>query len=312
MRSNLKESIKSTYKSSETEEFIDIYFYRPIGYLIAKAAFNLQLTPNQITIASIFVGAAAGHLFYYSNLWINIAGILLLISANAMDSADGQLARMSDTRSFNGRILDGIAGNLWFVSIYLNIYFRLINEGYSPLIILLLVITGISHSFQSAYADYFRNHYLYFVFGKNKSEIDNAHNLKLKYRTIPWKNYYDKFLMRVYLNYTIQQELLSKPLIRLYKYVSAEFPGSVPLDISKQYRNKINPLVKYFNILTTNTRMIVLFAAILIGEPVLYFYFELTILNLLFIYMLSKQNKESDAIYNSIKANKLTHIEYGK
>jgi phosphatidylglycerophosphate synthase len=293
-----KNSIESTYKSVETEEVIDIYFYRPVGYVIAKASYNLRFTPNEITIASIFVGVAAGHFFYYSNLWLNLAGILLLILANAMDSADGQLARMANTRSFNGRILDGIAGNLWFVSIYLHIFFRLLSDGSSPAIFLLFVLAGLSHSFQSAYADYFRNHYLYFVVGKHKSEIDNAHNLKSSYKSLSWKHFYNKFLMRIYLNYTVQQELFSKPLKRLYNYISAEFADSVPSNISQLYRSKIKSLVKYFNILTTNTRMIALFTAILIGEPILYFYFELTILNILFIYMVQKQNKASNDIFD--------------
>jgi phosphatidylglycerophosphate synthase len=292
-------SIASTYKSSETEEFIDIYFYRPVGYFLAKISYQASLTPNQVTIASIFVGAAAGHFFYYDALWLNLVGILLLIFANAMDSADGQLARMTNNRSLNGRILDGFAGNVWFVSIYLHIFFRHINEGGSPFIILMLAAAGLSHSYQSAYADYFRNHYLYFVFGKNKSEIDNAGNLRLRYKNISWKNFYDKFLMRVYVNYTVQQEMFSKPLRNLYNYVSGEYPESVPFYISNQYRSKVRPLIKYFNILTTNTRMIVLFIAVLIDKPLYYFYFELTVLNLLLIYVIYSQNKTSNEIFNA-------------
>lgn len=31
----MKEEIKSTLKSMDTEEFIDLAFYRPIGYLLS-------------------------------------------------------------------------------------------------------------------------------------------------------------------------------------------------------------------------------------------------------------------------------------
>ena len=74
--------------------------------------------PNAVTIASIFLGVAAGVLFYYNDLWLNVLGMFLLVWANSYDSADGQLARMTKQFSRIGRILDGISGDLWFVTIY--------------------------------------------------------------------------------------------------------------------------------------------------------------------------------------------------
>ena len=91
----MKEEIKSTLKSMDTEEFIDLAFYRPIGYLWAKLFERLHITPNAVSVASIFLGVAAGVLFYFDDLAYTIPGILLLIWANSFDSADGQLARMT-------------------------------------------------------------------------------------------------------------------------------------------------------------------------------------------------------------------------
>ena len=96
----------------DTEEFIDIHFYRPIGYQWALFFNKLGVSPNSITIASIFIGIAAGICFYFQSLAINVIGMLLLIWANSYDSADGQLARMTGQKSALGRILDGAAGDL--------------------------------------------------------------------------------------------------------------------------------------------------------------------------------------------------------
>ena len=74
-----------------------------------------ELSPNTITVASIFIGIAAGICFYYQSLTINIIGMLLLIWANSYDSADGQLARMTGKKTPLGRILDGTAGDCWFM-----------------------------------------------------------------------------------------------------------------------------------------------------------------------------------------------------
>ena len=106
-------SLESTLKSLDTEEFIDIHFYRPIGYQWALFFNKLGVSPNSITIASIFIGIAAGICFYFQSLAINVIGMLLLIWANSYDSADGQLARMTGQKSALGRILDGAAGDFW-------------------------------------------------------------------------------------------------------------------------------------------------------------------------------------------------------
>ena len=103
----LKENYKSTLKSSDTEETIDLFFYRPVGYMWALIARKLGIHPNTITIASIFLGVGAGIMMYYNDFWVNMTGMLLLVWANSYDSADGQLARMTKQYSQLGRILDG-------------------------------------------------------------------------------------------------------------------------------------------------------------------------------------------------------------
>ncbi|KAF0141768.1 MAG: CDP-alcohol phosphatidyltransferase [Stygiobacter sp.] len=293
--------IELTYKSKDTEEFIDVYFYRPVGYILARFSHSLRLTPNSITFASIFVGVAAGHLFYYNNFTVNLIGIFLLIIANLMDSVDGQLARMANICSRYGRILDGFGGNLWFFSIYIHITLRLIDIGFSPAVFLIILLAGISHSFQSAYADYYRNHYLFFVYGKKRSEIDDSATLKMDYGQLSWfKHFPQKFLMRVYINYTLQQEMLSKYLLKLYNYAAAKFRDGLPENITQVYRSKNKPLVKYFNILTTNTRMFILFISILSGHFLFYFLFELIVLNLLLVYVINKHEKNSKETYQEI------------
>ena len=86
---NQKVKYKDTLKSMDTEETIDLLFYRPIGYMWAVLCAKVGITPNVITIASIFIGVAAGVMFYFDDLWLNVIGIFLLIWANSFDSADG-------------------------------------------------------------------------------------------------------------------------------------------------------------------------------------------------------------------------------
>jgi len=294
-----KLKIKNTFKSEDTEELLDKVFYRPFGYYMALASRKMGITPNSITIFSIFVGVLAGHLFYYQNLQINIIGIVLLIWAEGLDSADGQLARMTNHKSRFGRILDGLGGNLWYISIYIHLCLRLINAGLSPAIFFIAVIAGISHSFQCAVADHYRNFYSYFVHGKDKSEIDDSSNLAVEYPNLSWrKNFWKKFLMRMYINYTVEQEFVSRNTMILLRFFERNFESQIPDKISTLFRDKNKKLIKYYNILTSNTRMIVLFIAILLNNIYIFAFFQVICLNLLLIYVVARHEVNSKFILN--------------
>ena len=91
--------IESTYKAKDVEEIIDIHFYRPWGYALAVGAHRLGMTPNQISVIGMGVGVLSGHLFFYDDLTANLVGVFFWMLGQALDGADGQLARMANMRS---------------------------------------------------------------------------------------------------------------------------------------------------------------------------------------------------------------------
>ena len=105
---NKKKGIEASFKSMDTEEFLDIYFNRPIGYAWALFFKKMKVHPNVVTILSIFLGVGAGIMFYYPDMTHTLIGIFLLMWANHYDSADGQLARLTGQKTQWGRMLDGI------------------------------------------------------------------------------------------------------------------------------------------------------------------------------------------------------------
>ena len=68
MEQSFKEMLQASLKSKDTEEWIDVYFTRPIGLVFAILWNKLGIHPNIITIFSIFLGIAAGVMFSYSDL----------------------------------------------------------------------------------------------------------------------------------------------------------------------------------------------------------------------------------------------------
>ena len=116
-RTERRKALEATYKSMDTEEWLDKKFNRPIGFWWALQFNRINVHPNVVTILSIVIGLFAAWCFYYDSIARNVVGMFLLIVANTLDSADGQLARMTGKKTLWGRLLDGFAGDLWFFGI---------------------------------------------------------------------------------------------------------------------------------------------------------------------------------------------------
>ncbi len=306
-----KVSYKDTLKSMDTEETIDLCFYRPIGYMWAVLCAKVGIKPNAITIASIFIGVAAGIMFYYTDLWLNIIGMLLLIWANSFDSADGQLARMTQQYSRIGRILDGVSGDLWFASIYIAICLRTQEnvqffDNYTGAIWVIAVLAGLCHAKQAAAADYYRQFHLYFLKGKEGSELDSVEQLDKNYAAISWKgNFWKKLTMYFYRNYTANQEALTPRMQELRRELKSRFgEGEISQQFRDDFRAKSKPLMKYTNWLSFNLRTIALFASLFAGMPWLYFMFELVVLNAMLIYMIKRHERICKKLTTDLKNGK--------
>ena len=231
-------------------------------------------------------------------IWLNYVGILLIIWANTYDSADGQLARMTQQYSRMGRILDGVSGDFWFAAIGFALVFRELDFGDSLLgnyfsthewqIWTLGILSGLSHALQAAMADCYRQFHLFFLKGKQGSELESAAKLKEQYHRLEWgMNFWSKLPLFFYTGYTSNQERWTPNMQRLRAALADRYgEDGVPSQEFREYFRKLSlPLMKYTNILTFNTRIIACFIAVIINIPWLYFVFEIVVLNILLIYM---------------------------
>jgi hypothetical protein len=288
--------IESTFKAREVEGILDLHLYRPIGFRLAGLFAQLKMTPATVSLLAGTFGVIAGHLYFYRNLGINIAGMVLHVCANALDNADGQLARLTRQESRKGRIIDSVADHLGFASVYIHLTLRCALAGASPAIWLLALGAAISHALQGAAADYYRTAFLYFADGR-RTEIDSSSVLRSDYRKLSWgQRAWDKLLLALYLNFTLQQEMLAPRLKKLRETASAVFHGRIPGWLEQRYRDAACHMLKWWRLLMTNTRMLVLFLVLFLGQPVYYFWFELIPLNVLFVYLIVRQEKMAKSL----------------
>lgn len=286
-----KELLKASMKSEDTEEWLDVYFTRPIGLAFALFWNRFNVHPNVITILSIFLGVGAGWMFHYSDLCSNFCGMLLLMFANFCDSTDGQMARLTGKKTLIGRMLDGFSGDLWFLSIYIAFVVRLWNQPmpwmddkWGIWILFLGAVAGfLSHSPQASLADYYRQVHLYFLLGEEGSELDNYLQQRRHYESLPKSDWLGRVFFFNYANYCKSQEKRT-PLFQkfLNRWKSLSQPNEA---VRQEFLTGSRPLMKYCNMLSFNLRAICLYLSALLDSPWVYFVIELTLFNIMYVYM---------------------------
>lgn len=293
---DLDKEYEASLKSIETENKIDRIFYRPIGFRIARMLRNTQVTPNMVTVISIFVGAGVGFMFYHDNLAYNICGILLLIFANILDCVDGQLARLTGIKSAIGRILDGIAGDIWFASIYIGFALRLTHDYGTAWFFALAVLSGLSHLVQANITDYYKTLHLYFVSKEKGAEFQSLEQVVAKHKEM--KLGLNKAFYFLYRWYTLLQVKATPTLQQMLRSLHAKYGDDIPQNIRLAFRKKSRHLMQYVDFLTFNGRTIVMFVVVLIGEVWVYFLYEIVVLNIILLITMRKHEKMCASFIN--------------
>jgi len=160
-------------KPRAIEEPGDIYLIRPLGYLFVQMFRRTPVTPTMISFLAVFAAWYAAWLYYRSNslggdITLALLAAFMFLVHSALDSADGQLARVTGRTTELGRIVDGFCDSLSFLAIYVAIVLSCWKRmGDYQVVILLLGAAGVwFHSVQSSLTDYQRTLYLYAVHGK--------------------------------------------------------------------------------------------------------------------------------------------------
>lgn len=267
-------------KSIETENYIDRVFYRPIGFKIASALQHTPITPNMVTIISIVIGMAGAALFYFVEpIWLTLLGILGLVTANILDCVDGQLSRLTGIKSKWGRILDGFAGDLWFLTLYIAISMRLYETTGNSIWFVVACISLISHLNQAALTDLYKTFHLRFI-SKEKGKEFETYSM-VKARVDNMEPGFSKFAMRVYSMYTKMQSLYTP---NLQKFVDVAIDHNIEHDeeIKRNFRLGSRIVMKLVDLMTFNGRTIPLFIVALTGHIWLYFLYEIVFLWIVF------------------------------
>jgi phosphatidylglycerophosphate synthase len=311
----MNEKIYQSMKSVETEDWLDLHVIRPLCYYCAKGFAYFDIHPNTVTILSMFIGAGSCVFFahgsyYYEGaigLALNLLAILLLMVADILDCTDGQLARMTGKKSKVGRILDGLAGFVWFTPIYLGMAWRfyqhhslefgwlgISDTPQNALIATTVVfVLGLMSGFlgiaaQQRLADYYIQVHLFFLKGEKGSELDSSVRQQEIYDQMDEKTpKYERIFQKSYIDYTKKQEDVTPQFQRLMKSIREKYGSSdqLPQNIREEIHRESLALMPWNGLLTFNFRSFWLFVFILIDLPAEFFIFEIFAMGLLTKYV---------------------------
>ncbi|MDO9184303.1 MAG: CDP-alcohol phosphatidyltransferase family protein [Bacteriovorax sp.] len=166
MLATIFKDFKNSIKSPDTEEKLDLFFYRPFGYIIAVSANFLGMNPTMLSLMGLLSGIIASYYFFYADSFsvILIASLYFVLSG-VFDSADGQLARISNQSTSIGLIFDGVCDSLVTIIVYFTCSWNLLVE-YNYYYLIVVCTALYLHSCQCAILDFYHREYLYFGYGK--------------------------------------------------------------------------------------------------------------------------------------------------
>ncbi len=278
--------IERTYKSRDVEGIVDLLFYRRVGFWLAQFFARLNWSPVAVTLLGGVFGLIGGHLYFYRSIAINLVGFFLHVFANALDNADGQLARLTNRQSRQGRVIDSVVDHIIFANIYLHLTLRAWSETRSTFVWLLAAIAVLSHALQGGAADYFRSAYLYFA---RNNDWDTMSILREERGRASGLH---RFLLLLYLNFTRQQEVIGPNLRRLRDEPRTQF--------ATPFCNSARPMLRGWSLLMTNTRMLFLLIFLVLDRPTWFFLLEILPMNLLLLFLIVQQETLARRLLRSV------------
>lgn len=205
---NVLDQYRSSLKSTEVEEVIELFFYRPLAFVVVKLVYNTSITPNQLTLAGLTFGVAGGITLASGNPAATLLAAILFIIFNILDCSDGQLARLKRNGTSLGRILDGIADYLVSASAYFGLGFGFATQTSNPKLFWGLIIAAVgSNILHAVLVDYYRNRFLDYTQERGGVLTDELDDFRKEYEQLKQKKgkWFEKLLIGIYLKYSAMQ-----------------------------------------------------------------------------------------------------------
>lgn len=310
MLAALLSEFRSSIKSPDTEEKLDLLLYRPCGFIIAKIAWAFRMTPTMLSLLGLAFGFL-GALYFLdikSNASLSLASFFFVLSG-IFDSSDGQLARLSNQSSKLGLILDGICDSLVTIAVYAACAWPFL-EQYGPWFVLVVIVALYLHSCQCAILDFYHREYLYFGYGKTQSDTywnpSIADGLRLIEESLSFK---EKVMNKLRFTWIRKQQWLTSRTdaqrIRMREKILS-LPSAEKENFMIEYRKHNLWLLPYWRLIGVNAHTaLIIYFMFQRRFDIFLLAFDLVVFNLIIFVVNGMQKKSDRRFFKKVRLGEL-------
>jgi phosphatidylserine synthase len=294
------ETVEPVRRTLEIEEVTNLYFIHPIASRLTPLFAAMRIPPNAVSVAGMLFGILAGVAYYhYQDLRCVIAGFILMIAWHVMDGADGQLARLTQSQSQFGKVLDGICDYVTFIAVYTGLAVSLTRQ-YGNWIWGLVIAAGMCHAVQAAAYEVQRQEYNFWGLGRKSAEFLEPTAVSQDANPSPVRRLSD-FLHRVYVKV---QLLAAGVTVEFHKRLALtlELQPERAASLRQRYREAFAPSVRRWSVMSANYRTLGIFICAVLGAPQYYFWFEVVGFNVILVLLLYKRHARYALFFESLES----------
>ena len=250
------------------EDPTNLWVIHPAARALLPRALALRVSANAVSVSGLVLGAGAAMAYshWHSNAAV-LAGLLVSVAWLIADGLDGMIARATGTASAVGRFLDGLCDHGVFILIYVGLAASLgTAEAW-----VLAVLAGAFHAVQASIYEGERARFHRRVKGLAAASDTFASNCNA--------------LVRGYDLLAGLPERLAAPFERLL----ASSPE--PIALGRLYGERAAPVMKVMGLLTANVRVWAVALACLIGNPRIFWWFEIVPLTIVAVICVARHRR---------------------
>ena len=240
------------------EEPTNLWIVHPAGRALLPWFVARGISANAVSVGGFAIGLCAALAYYrWPSIAACVAGLLLTIAWLIADGLDGMVARATGTASALGRFLDGLCDHGVFVALYVALAASIGTADAW----LLAAVAGLFHGIQSNVYEGERTRFHQRLAGRPADAIVPAGNA----------------LLRGY-------DALGAGIARATRRLDAAIADSRdPRALADRYVRAAVPPMRLMCLLSANTRIQAIFLACMIGDPRLFWWFEIVALTAVLI-----------------------------
>lgn len=215
---NWLKEYKLSLKNLHAEEPLDVYFYRPLAFLIVKTFYQFPITPNHYSLVAFLAGVASGYNLSQGTTAGLKWGAFYFLMYAILDCCDGMVARLKKNGTDFGRLIDGVVDYTVNIIVYVTLAIGLkkqfSTELFQPWI--LVIVAGVSKAIHSISYDHYLTEYLSYEKGDGGFVVREIEGLKSRIKESEEQKapLHKQISLKLYLIYSnIQAGNQERPLV---------------------------------------------------------------------------------------------------